>query len=692
MTPARQRASFVIVAAGLSLLLSSGHARAQDGPSEYGGVGAIPWMEHVPGVAFRVWAPFADAVHVSGGFNNWSATANPLYPEGDGWWSVDVPYLVPGYEYKFVITNQSNQLWRNDPHARQLVNSLGPAIIYDSEDYQWNDQGFSTPYWNQMVIYEMHLGTFGAEGFKFLPGQFSDAIQRLDYLEDLGINAIELMPVCEFPGELSWGYNPAHPYSVESSYGGPDGLKRFVDEAHQRGIAVIMDVVYNHLGPTDLDMWQFDGWSQDGWGGIYFYNDFRAVTAWGDTRPDYGRGEVRSYIRDNAIMWLEEFHMDGLRVDGVQWIRRYGNPPWENGGDLPEGWSLLQWINDEVNALSSWKLIIAEDGANNHWVTKTTGEGGAGFDAQTDSDFVHPVRWNLITPSDSDRKMWEIHGAITHSFNGWHTQRVIYTENHDEVANGHQRLPEEIWPGNAGSWYSKKRSTLGGALVMTTPGIPMIFQGQEFLEDGWFTDEDPLDWNKLDLYSGIHHLYKDLITLRLNRNGNTRGLTGNNVNVFHVNDNDKVIAFHRWMNGGEGDDVVVVMNFSGSYFQDYRIGMPQQGTWEIVFNSDAGIYSDDFSNLPGHDSFGESQSWDGMPFSGLMSIPPYSCLIYSQVDNPPDPPSIPGDLDGDGLVNGVDLAILLGAWITNDPAGDINGDLIVDGTDLGILLGSWFSR
>ena len=144
---------------------------------------------------------------------------------------------------------------------------------------------------------------------------------RLGHLRDLGVNAIEIMPVGEFAGERSWGYNPAQIFSVETVYGGPLAFKQFVKRAHQEGIAVILDVVYNHLGPSDLDLWQFDGWSENNRGGIYFYNDDRANTPWGQTRPDYGRGEVRQYLLDNALMWLEEYHVDGLRFDCTEFIR-----------------------------------------------------------------------------------------------------------------------------------------------------------------------------------------------------------------------------------------------------------------------------------------------------------------------------------------------------------------------------------
>ncbi len=169
------------------------------------------------------------------------------------------------------------------------------------------------------------------------------------------------MPPFEFAGDISWGYNPAHLFAIESGYGGPDAFKRFIRDAHAHGIAVIVDVVYNHLGPSDLDLWRFDGWAEGDGGGIYFYNDERGVTPWGATRPDYGRGEVRTFLRDSAMTWLEEFRCDGLRFDSTVYIRTVDGDPGDPASALPDGWSFLAWLNDEIRARQPWKITIAED-------------------------------------------------------------------------------------------------------------------------------------------------------------------------------------------------------------------------------------------------------------------------------------------------------------------------------------------
>ena len=644
------------------------------------GIGAIPFNDGpgVLGVTFRTWAPNATAVAVVGTFNNWNATSHRLSSEGNGWWSRDVALIQAGAQYKFAITRGATTQWKNDARARKLTNSIGNSVVYNPNGYAWQSNNFQMPAWTNIVAYEMHIGTFHVPTGAALPGTFATATAKLDHLQALGVNALELMPTNEFAGDISWGYNPAHPFSVESSYGGPDAMKAFVDAAHQRGIAVMGDVVFNHFGPQDMDLWQYDGWSSSSTtGGIFFYEDANASTPWG-ARPNYGRGEVRTYIKDNTMMWLDEFRLDGLRFDGTKFmrLRDYAGP------EIPDGWSMLQWCNESADAQFPGKLMVAEDLGDNAWITKTTGAGGAGFDSQWDGSFAFPVRSALEAASDSSRDMFAVRDAINKNFNGSMQQRIIYTENHDEVANGRSRVPETIWPGNAGSWFSRKRSTLGAALVMTAPGIPMIFQGQEFLEDGYFAAEDRLDWNKATTYGKVTDLYRTLIRLRRNLDGTSRGLSGAFTNVFHVNNNAKVLGFHRWQNGGAGDDVVVLTNFSNVSYPNYRVGLPRGGLWRVRFNSDSTAYSADYGNYAATDVTADNSGYDGLPFSGNFRFGPYTSVIFSQ--------STPSrfDLNGDWLVGGPDLGMVLAQWGGPGTA-DFNGDGIVGGPDLGMLLAAW---
>jgi len=581
--------------------------------------------------SFRVWAPNATGVAVVGEFNDWNPEKDPLEPGKDGLWSKVVEGAVSGDQYQFEITNGEMHFRKNDAYAREIHPQTAFSVIY-ADDFDWNSPPFVLPNWNELVIYELHVGTFNSEAHNSL-GRFEQVVGRLPYLKNLGVNAIEIMPPMAFPGERSWGYSVTNPFSIEASYGGANGFKRLIDAAHAQGIAIILDVVYNHFGPANLDLWQYDGWRENNKGGIYFYNDYRSWTPWGDNRPDYGRGEVRQYIRDNAMFWLEEYRVDGLRVDSTLFIRNAHGDNNSPETDIAEGWTLLQWINDEVQRHFPGRITIAEDMMQNHWLTKPTKEGGAGFSTQWDSAFVHPVRTNVVKAEDKDRSMDEIVRAINFRYNEDSIQRVIFSESHDEDANGKARIPQEIDPNNTAGYYAQKKSVLAAGLTLTTPGIPMLFEGQEFLEDGWFRDDKGLDWSKLKTFRGISRLYHDLISLRRNLYGNTRGLTGPFVWVHHVNHQDKIIAFHRWAEGGPKDDVIVVASFTDRTFEDgYRIGLPRDGQWIIRFNSNWKGYSPDFHDVSDPDGHvpAEKEPRDGLDYSGTISLPPYGLLILSQ--------------------------------------------------------------
>ena len=209
-------------------------------------MGSIP---HPGGTTFRVWAPHAEKVFVAGTFNDWSETACALSPEENGYWAADVPGAKPGDEYRYLLHTAVGELWRNDPYARELTHSGGNSLIV-AQQFEWTDQDFQMPAWNEMVIYEMHVGTFNAKG-KDQPGTFETAIEKLAYLKDLGINVVQMMPPTEFPGGFSWGYNPAQPFALESAYGGEQAFRELINAAHGHGLAGVMGVGYKHFGPRD---------------------------------------------------------------------------------------------------------------------------------------------------------------------------------------------------------------------------------------------------------------------------------------------------------------------------------------------------------------------------------------------------------------------------------------------------------
>jgi 1,4-alpha-glucan branching enzyme len=563
------------------------------------------------GATFKVWAPHADAVTVSGDFDGWGTTHALTKTTGDIW-SGDVDGAQAGQRYRYVVSQAGQTLKRSDPRARALDDASGNSVLVDPNAYAWKSGPFVAPDFDHQIIYELHLGTFNVRAGE-PHGTYQSAIDRLDALVALGVNMIELLPIAEFPGTRSWGYNPAGPFAAESSYGTPDDFRALVDAAHARGIGVILDVVHNHYDATLLHCWDGDCLGKQG---VYFYTNQLANTAWGP-RPDFGRPEVQSYVLDNTLMWLSEYRCDGMRWDST--INIHGG----NG----DGWTLLRSMNDAAHTQFPRTLQIAEDWQSDATISKPTKTGGGGFDSQWDG-FVHDINGTILAGSDGARSMATVKSAVEREYNAHATERVIFTESHDEVANGRSRIPEMISPGNAGSLAARQRSTLGAAIVFTSPGIPMLFMGQEMLTNGYFADNRPLDWTRATSYAGIVALYTELAQLRRNRDGTTLGLTGDGVSVFHVNDGAKVIAWRRWKAGG--DDVVVVANFSGSAFAGYEIGLPAGGAWKVRFHSDDTAYSPDFDGTTNADVVATKVARDGLPYKGSIALGRYAAVILSR--------------------------------------------------------------
>jgi 1,4-alpha-glucan branching enzyme len=581
---------------------------------------AVGAILHDKGVTFRVWAPFAQNVFVSGSYNNWSKAL--MEKENGGYWHLEVSNALAGQEYKFVIDTGNGELHKNDPRSLQMTTSAGNSVIID-QTFNWENDNFKAPNFNEQVIYELHIGTFNrpdpAES-----GTFETAMAKLDYLSELGVNMIELMPISAMANDRGWGYATDYIYAVESLYGGRKQFLDFVKTAHKKGIGVILDVVYNHFGPDGaLDLWQFDGWSQDGHGGIYFYNDWRSETPWGATRPDFGRLEVRQYIADNVRMWMRDCHLDGLRVDSTIYIRNVKGRNNDPANDLADGWGLLQEISTISREINPRSITIAEDVSGNEYITKPVNDGGAGFSSQWEVNFPRVLRDALDVVDDSNRNLTAICDALSKHYNTDVFQRVVYSDSHDSAANGGARLSEEIAPGDATNVFARKRSLLASAVILTAPGIPMLFAGQEFMEAGSFNDWQALEWKNIEKFRGIVQAHQHLISLRKNQYNNTKGLVSQNFNVLHLNEGDKVLAYHRWDKGGAGDDVMVVINFANRSYDDYWINFPNNGVWKVRFNSSWNGYSDDFENIGVSEVNVENNS-------GKLSLGSYSVILLSQ--------------------------------------------------------------
>jgi len=548
------------------------------------------------GVIFRVWAPFATSVSVlvSKEFA-WVETI--LIGEVAGYWSGTVKDAKPGQSYKYrIVTSDGQIVERNDPRARQLTVSDHGSSVIINPDYNW--EGITAPIipTEKIIMYELHVGTFNRPDAA-TPGTFHTAIEKLDYLQNLGVNMIELMPVTSMAMSNGWGYAPNYIYSVENSYGGRHGLLDFVKACHKRGIGVVLDVVYNHFFPN-TDLWQFDGWSEHDRGGIYFYNDERGDTPWGG-RPDYGRPEVRQFLLDNVTMWLTEYHIDGLRVDSTVYMRNTKGPEGDTTSAIADAWSLLQEMSQLAHKINPSVLMIAEDSSVNDRITQPVSQGGAGFDAQWGLGFPHTLRsmLNLEDSQYGDSLVKELLHTYTNESRPTSAafQKVIFSDSHDTAANGSVRINEAATPGNAGSVFARQFSLLADAIMLTAPGIPMLLQGAEFMQEGSFNDWQMLNWDKTAQFAGIVLAHQHLINLRIDTYKNTTGLTGPHIEIFHQDNENKIIGYRRWLDGGIRDDVIVIANFNDQRFKHYELILPIEGTWRVRFNSSWKGYSPDFN-------------------------------------------------------------------------------------------------
>jgi 1,4-alpha-glucan branching enzyme len=600
------------------------------------GWGATPYHDGLgTGVTFRVWAPNATNAYVPGTFNGWNTGATPLAKDlsngvWSGVWSADVAGVTNGSQYKFFF---NKYLWKQDPRARlvQYSGSGGNSIVYDPTTFNWAGDSFTNPPQKDLFIYELHIGTFYTNT---ISSKFVAATNKLDYLKSLGINAVEVMPIWEFPTDDSWGYNPAQIFAVENiGYGGMDGFKIFVQACHARGIAVLLDVVHNHYGPGDLEMWNFDGFAGNnamGGGGIYFYqsNSALQITPYGDTRPNFSSSQADSFVQDNFTLWLNECHVDGFRWDTPN-LMMHDN----NGNYIPAAGSLIQAINDGIHTNYTGKISISEDVYNYD-----------GFDSAWDTSFPYSVTPVLTQSLDVNRNMPTIANAIQNNVRYGGTAgsgRVAFLESHDVVGdlNKGQRLVTAIDTNAPNSYWARKRSTLGAVVAFTAPGVPMLFQGEEMLENQQFSSTRQVDWSKTITYSNIVQLYRDLISMRRDLKGYTAGLEGDLCSMLQVDNTSKLVAFHRWKSAAPNQDVVVIANFGNTNYPVYNLNFPSAGTWYVHFNSDSTNYGSDYGNAGSY-----SVTAGGNPVQATIAIGPYSALILSQTpDAPPQLTIIPTD-------------------------------------------------
>ncbi|MEP7192652.1 MAG: malto-oligosyltrehalose trehalohydrolase [Actinomycetota bacterium] len=430
----------------------------------------------------RVWGPHAARVRVvieperarteTAGSTGSSAVTSDLEPAGDGWWRADVAEALPGGDYGFLLDEDEQVL--PDPRSRRQPRGVHSLSRFYADDFTWTDAGWPGHGLPDSVIYELHIGTFTTAG------TFDAAIQRLDHLVGLGVTHVEILPVNDFNGEWNWGYDGVLWFAVHEAYGGPDGLKRFVDACHGAGLAVVLDVVYNHLGASGNYLTRFGPYLKTG------------RSTWGDLVNLDGEsaGPVREYILDNALTWLSEFHVDALRLDAVHALH--------DSSDV----HLLAELSNRVGALSAELgrplVLIAESDLNDPIMVIDRARGGYGLDGQWDDDVHHA----LHTLLSGERQGYYsdfgslsvlakvltrafVHDGTFSSFRGRHhgkpvdTERtpgyrfVVCLQNHDQVGNraAGDRLPRITSPGML---------KVGATLLLTSPFTPMLWMGEEW--------------------------------------------------------------------------------------------------------------------------------------------------------------------------------------------------------------------
>jgi 1,4-alpha-glucan branching enzyme len=326
---------------------------------------------------------------------------------------------------------------------------------------------------------------------------------------------------------------------------------------------------------------------------------------------------------DSISTWLTEYRVDGFRWDSTSNIRGI-----DGQGTVPGGQPFLQQGNALIRSLRSGSLSIAEDLKGDSNLTLASSQGGLGFDAQWDG-FGYVVRDAVLANSDSQRNVLAVRDSIAGSYNGDAFQRVLFTENHDLSGNESNRLPNLIDSADPSSAAARKRSMLAAGVMLTTPGVPMLFMGQEFLEQGAFTDPPPaLDWSKETQFALVEDFYRDMIRLRRNLDGYSPTLKSSKVDVYHVNDSVKVIAYKRWDKGG--DEVIVVANFGSTKYARYDVGLPSAGTWHVRVNSDDKKYSIDFDGSSSDDVVALDLPLHGMPNTGPIALGSYSVVVLSK--------------------------------------------------------------
>jgi 1,4-alpha-glucan branching enzyme len=596
------------------------HVRTYDSPN-----GAIT------GTSFAVWAPSARGVRVSGDFNGWHSTAFPMRTLGSsGVWELFIPGVGSGTKYKYDVLGADSE-WREkaDPLAQHTEHPPATASVVFTSDYEWADGDWCAARkdtdWQRapMSTYEVHLGSW-RQGLSYK----ELAEQLVDYVTETGFTHVELLPVMEHPFGGSWGYQVTSYYAPTSRFGSPDEFRYLVDRLHQAGIGVIVDWVPAHFPKDEFALARFDGTA------LYEHADPRKGEQpdWGTYVFNFGRREVRNFLVANACYWLEEFHVDGLRVDAVasmlylDYSRKEGEwvPNQFGGRENLDAIAFLQEMNATAYKRVPGAVTIAEESTAWPSVSRPTHLGGLGFGFKWNMGWMHDT---LGYMSKAPIYRAHHHHQMTFSLVYAFSEHFVLPLSHDEVVHGKGSLLGKM-PGDRWQQLANLRALY--AFMWAHPGKQLLFMGSEFGQESEWSESRSLDWWLLDLpdHRGVHRLVRDLNTAyRQHPALWTRDSDPQGFQWIDANDEaGNVLSFLRW--GDDGSCVAVVCNFAGVPHDGYRVGLPRAGEWRELLNTDAETYSGSGVGNLGSVTAVEDPC-HGQPTSATLRLPPLGVLYLT---------------------------------------------------------------
>lgn len=602
----------------------------------YQHLGAHPrTIGNISGTCFAVWAPNAQRVSVVGDFNNWDGRFHMMRRLGSsGVWEIFIPDVHEGAHYKFEIRGPHGDIFlKTDPYGIFAQHDLRTAcMVYDLGRYHWSDQNWMDSrasldrYRQPMSIYEVHLGSWRrvpAENNRPL-SYLELADQLVAYVQEMGFTHVEFMPVMEHPFEGSWGYQIVNFFAPSSRFGKPDDFRYLVDRLHQAGIGVILDWVPGHFPRDAHGLAQFDGTA------LYEHEDWRRAEHrdWGTLIFNYGRNEVRNFLIANALYWFSEYHIDGLRVDAVasmlylDYSRKEGEwtPNIFGGRENLEAVDFIKSCNEICYSRHPGIMMIAEESTAWPGVSKPTYDGGLGFG----------FKWNMGWMNDSLRYIGRspIHrkhhqGDITFSMLYAYHEHFILVLSHDEVTHGKgsllHKMPEDDW-----QKFANLRFFLGW--MWGHPGKKLLFQGGEIAQWREWDHTQSLDWHLLQYapHQGMRLLVKELNKLYCQEPAFWQ-CDDEPAGFEWIDFNDNENTVWSFLRKGGGSDIIVIVNATPVPRYNYRLGVPRDGKYEIILNSDAGCFGGSGLYLP---PFIEADHQHSHRFwnSIVIDLPPLSTL------------------------------------------------------------------